>query len=231
MESGKLPILRIRVVKFLIQSAHDLEVAPIVKYSALSLFADRFYRSLSGFTTCSNDSRYWLLQPITESNLQLFALASLWISSKLHTSHPLSIKLLKSFGDKMIKEQHFMTRDLLDAEVLFMQILKFEIGTANITFIFLEELLIQLKKVAKVGELVNWEACMDVMDLLYEKEETSVFYSSPYSLAAAILVASYLITVPVQEWEFPVIPWVCNTIQRRRYCTSSQRHSTSRFRD
>ncbi|KAG7032404.1 Cyclin-J18 [Cucurbita argyrosperma subsp. argyrosperma] len=107
----------------------------------------------------------------------------------------------------MIKEQHFMTRDLLDAEVIFMQILKFEIGTANITFVFLEELLIQFKEVAKVGELVNWEACMDVMDLLYEKEETSVSYSSPCSLAAAILVASYLITVPVQEWEFPVLPW------------------------
>ncbi|XP_023525674.1 cyclin-J18 isoform X3 [Cucurbita pepo subsp. pepo] len=158
--------------------------------------------------TSSNASRNWLLQPITESNLQLFALVSLWISSKLHTSHPLSIKLLKSFGDKMIKEQHFMTRDLLDAEVIFMQILKFEIGTANITFVFLEELLIQFKEVAKVGELVNWEACMDVMDLLYEKEETSVSYSSPCSLAAAILVASYLITVPVQEWEFPVLPWV-----------------------
>ncbi|XP_022998535.1 cyclin-J18 isoform X2 [Cucurbita maxima] len=158
--------------------------------------------------TSRNASRNWLLQPITESNLQLFALVSLWISSKLHTSHPLSVKLLKSFGDKMIKEQHFMTRDLLDAEVIFMQILKFEIGTANITFVFLEELLIQFKEVAKVGELVNWEACMDVMDLLYEKEETSVSYSSPRSLAAAILVASYLITVPVQEWEFPVIPWV-----------------------
>ncbi|KAA0032145.1 cyclin-J18 isoform X2 [Cucumis melo var. makuwa] len=182
-------------------SCKDLEVPPIVKYSALSLFADRFYSSISGFTS-SNDSRYWLLQPITESNLQLFALVSLWISSKLHTSHPLSIKLLKAFGDTMIKEQHFMTRDFLDA------ILNFEIGTANITFIFLEELLNHFKEVAKVGELVNWEACMDVMDLLYEREETSVFYGSPCSLAAAILVASYLITVPVQEWEFPIVPWV-----------------------
>lgn len=34
---------------------------------------------------------------------------------QLHTSHPPSIKLLKAFGDKMIKEQHFMTRDFLDA--------------------------------------------------------------------------------------------------------------------
>uniref|UniRef100_A0A0A0KSP7 B-like cyclin n=1 Tax=Cucumis sativus TaxID=3659 RepID=A0A0A0KSP7_CUCSA len=206
MESEMLPVLRSSVVKFLIQSAHDLEVPPIVKYSALSLFADRFYSSISGFTS-SNDSSYWLLQPITESNLQLFALVSLWISSKLHTSHPPSIKLLKAFGDKMIKEQHFMTRDFLDAEVIFMRILNFEIGTANITFIFLEELLNQFKEVAKVGELVNWEACMDVMDLLYEKEETTVFYRSPCSSAAAILIASYLITVPVQEWEFPIVPW------------------------
>lgn len=89
--------------------------------------------------------------------------------------------------------------------------------------------------IAKVGELVNFEACLDIMDLLYEKEETSVLYSSPCSLAASILacsstvyqfikfcallfilllrvvillqVASYVITVPRQKWEFPVLPW------------------------
>lgn len=44
--------------------------------------------------------------------------------------------------------------------------------------------------IAKVGELVNFEACLDIMDLLYEKEETSVLYSSPCSLAASILACS-----------------------------------------
>lgn len=48
---------------------------------------------------------------------------------------------------------------------------------------------------------------MDLMDLLYEKEKTAILYSSPHSLAASILVASYVITVPRQELEFPVLPW------------------------
>ncbi|PWA60371.1 cyclin-J18 [Artemisia annua] len=51
------------------------------------------------------------------------------------------------------------------------------------------------------------EVCMDIMDLLYEKEETSTLYSSPHSLAASILVASYVISVPKQRWEFPLLPW------------------------
>lgn len=44
-----------------------------------------------------------------------------------------------------------------------------------------------IRGVAKVGELVNFEACMDIMDLLYEKEETSILFSSPVLLAASIL--------------------------------------------
>uniref|UniRef100_A0A1J3CAK0 Cyclin-J18 n=1 Tax=Noccaea caerulescens TaxID=107243 RepID=A0A1J3CAK0_NOCCA len=46
------------------------------------------------------------------------------------------------------------------------------------------------------------------MDLLYEKEETSLVYHSSTSLAASILVSSYIITVPKQLWEFPILPWV-----------------------
>ncbi|XP_021909936.1 cyclin-J18 isoform X2 [Carica papaya] len=61
---------------------------------------------------------------------------------------------------------------------------------------------------AKIGEILSFEVCMDLMDLLYEKEKTAILYSSPHSLAASILVASYVITVPRQELEFPVLPWV-----------------------
>lgn len=98
---------------------------------------------------------------------------------------------------------------------------------------------------AKLGEVLNFEACIDIMDLLYERDETSVLYSSPRSLAASVLacsffsfltiyipiqviiiwcpcfiffllgirffyllqVASYVITVPKQRQEFPVLPW------------------------
>ncbi|XP_019176543.1 PREDICTED: cyclin-J18 [Ipomoea nil] len=196
---------RRRVLGFLIQSAHDLHVSPIVKYSALSLFADRFYPSLS---RKGMDKENWLLDPMRESNLQLFALASVWISCKIHMSPPLSVKCLKSLGDKSITEQHFTTRDFLEAELLLMQVLKFEIGVSNIAYRFLEDLVIQLKDVARVGEHMNFEACMDIMDLLYEKEEFLDLFNTSNCLAASILVATYVITVPVQRWEFPVLPWV-----------------------
>ncbi|XP_027095329.1 cyclin-J18-like isoform X1 [Coffea arabica] len=178
---------RPRVLEFLIHCAQELDVSPMVKYSALTLFAERFYPSLSRF----QDDRIkenWLLHPMTESNLQLFALTSLWISSKMHDSPPLSVKCLKSLGDKFIKDQHFTARDLLEA------VLEFKIGTLNIAFTHLEELLIQLKGVAQIGEYVKLGDCLDIMDILYEKEET--------------MVVAYVIMVPKQRWEFPILPWV-----------------------
>ncbi|KAK4596955.1 hypothetical protein RGQ29_014833 [Quercus rubra] len=180
--------LRLPLLQFLIQSAQDLKVAPIVKYAALSLFFDRFYPSLSRFTQQGDATANWLLQPIRESNLQLFALISIWVSSKIHDSRPLSVKSLKSLGDKTITEQHFTTRDFVEAEVVLLQVLDFEIGTANNAFVFLEELYFQFKEVAKLGEVLNFEACIDIMDLLYERDETSVLYSSPRSLAASVLI-------------------------------------------
>ncbi|XP_020236410.1 cyclin-J18 isoform X2 [Cajanus cajan] len=198
---------RLPMVEFLIQCAQHLQVPPIVKYSALSLFADRFFPSLPPFLKGGNSSS-WLLRPLTESTFHLFVLISLWISTKIHDSQPLSVACFKFLADKNIKEQHFTTRNFLEAEVLFMQVLDFEIGTTNIAFLFLEDLWVQFKGVAKVGELISIEACMEIMDLLYEKEEMSVLFRSPHSIAAAILVVSYVITVPKQKWEFPVLAWV-----------------------
>ncbi|XP_076906583.1 cyclin-J18-like isoform X3 [Bidens hawaiensis] len=198
--------VRIRVLDFFIQSAQQLQVPPMVKYTAFSFFAQRFCpiisRSLQGVTG------HWLLQPVRESNLQLFALIAIWISSKIHDSLPFTVRKLKSLADKTIHEQHYTTRDFAEAEVIFMQVLKFEIGTSDITFRFFEDLLIQLKEVATIGDHLDLEVCMDIMDLLYEKEETTTLYDSPQSLAASILVASYVISVPKQRWEFPLIPWV-----------------------
>ncbi|KAG8634818.1 cyclin-J18 isoform X3 [Manihot esculenta] len=196
--------LRLLAVEFLIESAHRLEATPIVKYTALSLLADRFYPSLSR-SVGQRKMGNWLLQPMTQSNLQLFALVSIWISSKS----------LKTLGDKSIKEQHFTARDFLEA------VSKFHYQGFRISLLLVAHLLEHLMKplcrrwsfcrgVAKNGELIDFEACMDIMDLLYEKEETSVLYSSPRTLAASTLVASYVITVPVptQRWRFPVLPWV-----------------------
>ncbi|XP_031260184.1 cyclin-J18 [Pistacia vera] len=213
-----------QLAQFLIQSAHQLEVSPIVKYTALSLFFHRFHHSLSRYIEMGKihgdkGKVNWLFQPMTESNLQLFSLISLWVSSKIHDSRPLSVKTYKSLGDKTIKDQHFTTRDFLEATVPFLKVLDFEIGSSNIAFLFLEELLIQLKEVAKVGELVSFEACMDLMDLLYEKEEMSTLYRSSRSLATAILVAAYVISVPIQRREFPVLHWV-------KFVTASKEEDT-----
>nr|GMD26360.1 cyclin-J18 isoform X1 [Ipomoea batatas] len=210
---------RRRVLGFLIQSAHDLHVSPIVKYSALSLFADRFYPSLSSGNPIVGEKRNgvaasrkgmdkenWLLDPMRESNLQLFALASVWISCKIHMSPPLSVKCLKSLGDKSITEQHFTTRDFLEAELLLMQVLKFEIGVSNITYRFLEDLVIQLKDVARVGEHMNFEACMDIMDLLYEKEEFLDLFNTSNCLAASILARYFLLHVSGSQHKIVITP-------------------------
>ncbi|KAJ0240477.1 Cyclin-J18 [Hirschfeldia incana] len=207
--STEIAHLRRRLLEFLIQCHSQLELPLIVKYSALSLFFDRFRPCVVRFLQKKKKSEHWLLQPLTESNLQLFVLISIWISCKIHCSRGLSVQSLKSLGDKMITEQLFTVRDFVEAELVFLKVMKFEIGTLNIAYTLLDDLLIQFKEVAKVGELLNFEACMDMMDLLYEKEETSVLYHSSTSLAAAsILVSSYIVTVPKQQWEFPILPWV-----------------------
>ncbi|XP_072971725.1 cyclin-J18-like isoform X2 [Typha angustifolia] len=144
----------------------------------------------------------WLLRPMRASNLQLFALVSIWISSKIHDSGPLSVKSLKSLGDKLISDQHFTSRDFVQA------VLAYDIGASSIPFVYLEDLYIQFRELSKIADLMNFDVCMEVMDLLYETEETSVFFNSPYSLAASTLITAYVISVPKQRWEFPILPWV-----------------------
>lgn len=77
---------------------------------------------------------------------------------------------------------------------------------------------------------------MEILDILYETEDTSLLFNSPCSLAASTLVcmlhsnctywkmlctkamldtscfnpfqvAAYAISVPKQTWEFPILPW------------------------
>ncbi|XP_010692840.1 cyclin-J18 [Beta vulgaris subsp. vulgaris] len=205
-ENSLASSLRLEAVKFLIQCAEQLKLSPIVKYSALSLFALRFISSLS-----SSRHNHWLLKkPLNFPHLQLFSLISLWIASKTYDSPPLSLKSLKSIGDQFIKDQHFTKTDYLDAEIVFLRSLNFEVGTMkNSTFLVLQELMMKLKEVAKVGEMVSFEACCDVMDLIYESDDISrMFVESPVYLAAGVLVAVYSMTVPKQRCEFPVVGWV-----------------------
>lgn len=199
-----LSSLRFRVLQFLFHSSLKLDLQPVVKYTSLSFFADRFLPTISR----KRSWNHWLLSPPTESNLQLFALVSIWISSKVHNSRPLSVKSLKSLGDRIISDQHFGTRDFAEAELVFMEVLRFNIGASNIAFVFLEDFFIHFRELSKLGELLRFDVCMEIMDLLYETEDTSMLFEAPYPLAASILVAAYVISVPKQEYEFPLLPWV-----------------------
>lgn len=201
--------LRRAALEFLIDSAGELGVPPMVKYSALSLFADRFFPSLSSIS--HSQSQIWLLYPIRTSNLQLFALISLWISTKFHASSPrLPLKTLKSIADNQISDEHFTKSDFVEAEIIFLQTLHFEIGILSCSaFAITEEMVYKLRAVAKVGEMVSFETCLDVLDLVYENEGISrLFVESAVCICAGIVVASFVISVPKQRWEFPLLSWM-----------------------
>lgn len=152
--------------------------------------------------------RSWLLEPLRDSNLELFALVAVWIASKVHEMRPLSVKSLKALSDRIIADQHFTCRDFADAELVFMEVVDYNIGSSNIAFIYLEELLIQFREISKLGDLLNMDVCMEILDVLYETEDTSWLFNSPCPLAASTLVTAYVMSVPKQTWEFPILPWV-----------------------
>ncbi|KAJ4750879.1 cyclin J18 [Rhynchospora pubera] len=212
MEAMATRSLRRRLLEFHLQASHHLQLRPIVKYTSLSFFLDRFMPSLQrgSFTEKmqGGNCKSWLLEHLRESNLQLFVLISIWISSKIHDSQSLSVRSLKALSDKIISDQHFTSRDFSDAEFIFLEVIGYDIGTSKIVFLHLEDLFIQLRGLSKLGEIIEMDTCMEIMDLLYEEDTSSLFLTSFDSLAASILVSAYLISVPKQQWEFPLLPWV-----------------------
>lgn len=153
----------------------------------------------------------WLLEPLRDSNLELFALVAVWIASKIHELKPLSVKSLKALGDRIIADQHFTCRDFANAELVFMEVVEYNIGSLNIAFTYLEELLVQFREISKIGDLLNMDVCMEILDILYETEDSSWLFNSPCQLAASALVTAYAISVAKQRWEFPILPWVTFT--------------------
>ncbi|KAF3338508.1 cyclin-J18-like protein [Carex littledalei] len=68
------------------------------------------------------------------------------------------------------------------------KVMGYDIGTSKIAFLFLEDLFLQLRELSKLGEAIEMETCMEIMDLLYEEDTTyPLFTTSSHSLAAAIL--------------------------------------------
>ncbi|KAK8446370.1 hypothetical protein SEVIR_9G479200v4 [Setaria viridis] len=198
---------RRHLLQFLLHASKRLDLRPIVKYSALEFFAGRFLPELPrklGFCGARSGRavRSWLLEPLRDSNLELFALVAVWIASKIHDLRPLSVKSLKALGDRIIADQHFTCRDFANAVV------EHNIGSSSIAFVYLEDLLIHFREISKLGDLLDLDVCMEILDILYETEDTSLLFNSPCSLAASTLVAAYAISVPKQTWEFPILPWV-----------------------
>ncbi|KAJ3674110.1 hypothetical protein LUZ60_006102 [Juncus effusus] len=146
MEAIATRSLRNRLLEFHFQASRNLQVRPIVKYTSLSFFVDRFMPALQRGNNIDKmqgqNGKSWLLEHLRESNLQLFCFVSIWISSKIHDSNPLSVKSLKALSDKLISDQHFTFHDFSEAELVFME------------------------------------------------------------------VSTYVISVPKQRWEFPLLPWV-----------------------
>lgn len=204
---------RRHLLQFLLHASMRLDLRPIVKYAALTFFAGRFLPALPrkmGFCGARSGRvvRSWLLEPLRDSNLELFALVAVWIASKIHDQKPMSVKSLKALGDRIIADQHFMCRDFASAELVFLEVVEHNIGFSSICFIYLEELLMHFREISKIGELLDLDVCMEILDILYETEDTSLLFNSPCSLAASTLVAAYAISVPKQTWEFPILPWV-----------------------
>jgi CHASE1-domain containing sensor protein len=67
------------------------------------------------------------------------------------------------------------------------------------------------REISKIGDLLNMDVCMEILDILYETEDSSWLFNSPCQLAASALVTAYAISVPKQRWEFPILPWVTFT--------------------
>ncbi|KAL6867529.1 hypothetical protein ACP4OV_015553 [Aristida adscensionis] len=239
---------RRHLLQFLLHASKRLDLRPVVKYAALAFFAGRLLPALPrkmGFCGArggrSRAVRSWLLEPLRDSNLELFALVAVWIASKvtpsafpranavrfalvdgsitfsslfarfvaqIHDSRPLSVKSLKALGDRIIADQHFTCRDFASAELVFMEVVEYNIGSSSIAFIYLEELLIHFREISKLGDRLDLDVCMEILDILYETEDTTLLFNSPCCLAASTLVVAYVISVPKQIWEFPILPWV-----------------------
>ncbi|KAH9299743.1 hypothetical protein KI387_031425, partial [Taxus chinensis] len=185
-----------------------LGVRPLTKYTALSFFGDRFLRALQSRATKKFRGRP-LFDPSKESNLQLFALVSLWIASKIHETRPIFVGSLKSVADKHITDQHFTTRDFIDAELEFMKAIDFNLGSQSILFLRLEDLLIQFRNTAVAAKDLKPSVCLDILDIMYESEDLqAAFLSTDNVSPAAILAMAYILTVPTGWSEFPLVPWI-----------------------
>ncbi|VAH88604.1 unnamed protein product [Triticum turgidum subsp. durum] len=78
-----------------------------------------------------------------------------------------------------------------------MEVVDYNVGCSNIAFIYLEQLLIQFREISKLGDLLSMDVCMEILDVLYETEDTSWLFDFPCPLAASTLVCSLNAAFPL----------------------------------
>lgn len=62
----------------------------------------------------------------------------------------------------------------------------------SITYIFLIYMvlifIVVVRELSKLGDVLDLDVCMEILDVLYETEDTSLLFNSPCALAASTLV-------------------------------------------
>nr|PNR46992.1 hypothetical protein PHYPA_014112 [Physcomitrium patens] len=144
-----------------------------------------------------------------ETSVQFHSLLSLWIASKLHETPPLSIRKLQNIAKKLIPDHYYTKKDFIDAEIKFLEAIDFDLKTGPLLSTYIEELLSEIRgKSKEIAKLVSLELCLAILDLLYVCED-EILLATPVELTgASILVAAYLLVVPITKSNFPILTWL-----------------------
>uniref|UniRef100_A0A7I3ZZV7 Cyclin N-terminal domain-containing protein n=1 Tax=Physcomitrium patens TaxID=3218 RepID=A0A7I3ZZV7_PHYPA len=126
----------------------------------------------------------------------------------LHETPPLSIRKLQNIAKKLIPDHYYTKKDFIDAEIKFLEAIDFDLKTGPLLSTYIEELLSEIRgKSKEIAKLVSLELCLAILDLLYVCED-EILLATPVELTgASILVAAYLLVVPITKSNFPILTW------------------------
>ncbi|XP_024386248.1 cyclin-J18-like isoform X2 [Physcomitrium patens] len=187
---------------FLLHAMTKLTFKPhnMTKYCAIRFFHERYLPCLERKLRRSFPD---------ETSVQFHSLLSLWIASKLHETPPLSIRKLQNIAKKLIPDHYYTKKDFIDAEIKFLEAIDFDLKTGPLLSTYIEELLSEIRgKSKEIAKLVSLELCLAILDLLYVCED-EILLATPVELTgASILVAAYLLVVPITKSNFPILTWL-----------------------
>ncbi|BBN14662.1 hypothetical protein MPTK1_6g13410 [Marchantia polymorpha subsp. ruderalis] len=198
---------------FLLHLSEILEVEPITKYCALLFYEDRLLPLLRGLTEeegrINLNSGHFRVYPLTLCNLQLLGSACFWISAKLHENEVPSAKTLKSLLRECVTGASFKRKDIIGAERLVLEAINYDITCGPTVYSLLQILLVNLRNVTILGDFITSKACEYLLDIVYDCR--SVLKTPKPIVAAAVLAVGYIVCVPLEENNFPLLHWLTKT--------------------